>query len=77
MAVLVIDIGGSNVKLALSPERRVLRRFASGGDLRPECLVHQVRSNTSDWHYDVISIDFPNMTNINKPNTKPDNLKNK
>jgi polyphosphate glucokinase len=76
MAVLVIDIGGSNVKLALSPERRVLRRFASGGDLTPECLVHQVRSHTSDWNYDVISIGFPGLTGVNRPKAEPGNLGN-
>jgi polyphosphate glucokinase len=76
MDVLVIDIGGSHVKLCLSPQRQVQRRFTSGADLTPECLVHQVQSHTSDWRYDVISIGFPGVTGVNRADAEPGNLGN-
>src|SRR5262245_34592964 len=74
MDVLVIDIGGSHVKLCPSPHRPVQRRFESGADLTPECLVDQVRSHTDGWRYDVISIGFPGVTGVNKAEAEPGNL---
>ena len=55
--VLVIDIGGTNVKLMIS--RREKRKFDSGPKLSPRQLIAQVRKTAEDWTYDVISIGFP------------------
>jgi polyphosphate glucokinase len=55
--VLVIDIGGTNVKLMIS--RREKRKFDSGPKLSPRQLIAQVKKAAEDWTYDVISIGFP------------------
>lgn len=57
--VLVIDIGGTNVKLLIS--RREKRKFASGPRLSPKRLIAQVKEATEGWNYDVISIGFPSV----------------
>ena len=74
MDVLVIDVGGSHVKLCLSPEVENRQKFPSGANLMPESLVEQVRALTRDWHYDVISIGFPGVVDRNKPEAEPPNL---
>jgi polyphosphate glucokinase len=55
--VLVIDIGGTNVKLMIS--RREKRKFDSGPRLSPRQLTAQVKRAVEDWRYDAISIGFP------------------
>jgi polyphosphate glucokinase len=65
MDVLVIDVGGSHVKLCLSPALDH-RRFESGTHLTPEALVDQVTTQTQDWRYDVISVGYPGVTGVNR-----------
>ena len=55
--VLVIDIGGTNVKLMIS--RREKRKFDSGPRLSPRQLIAQVKKTAEGWSYDAISIGFP------------------
>ena len=74
MDVLVIDVGGSHVKLCLSPDVENGEKFESHARLTPESLVEQVRAHTSDWHYDVISIGFPGVVGRNRPDAEPGNL---
>jgi polyphosphate glucokinase len=75
MDVLVIDVGGSHVKLCVSRDQQI-RRFDSGAALTPETLVDQVRAHTADWYHDVISIGFPGLTGVNEPDAEPGNLGN-
>ena len=55
--VLVIDIGGTHVKLMIS--RREKRKFDSGPKLGPRQMVAQIKKTAQGWDYDVISIGFP------------------
>jgi predicted NBD/HSP70 family sugar kinase len=56
--VLVIDIGGSNVKLfATGRTGRV--KIPSGPTLTPRQMVADVREATESWRYDVITIGYP------------------
>jgi hypothetical protein len=73
MDVLVIDVGGSHVKMRISgvSERR---RFASGTELTPEALVCHVRNATEDWQFDVVSLGFPGPVNSQGPSAEPGNL---
>jgi hypothetical protein len=57
--ILVVDIGGTHVKLMISP--RETRKFDSGMKLPPKDLVRQIRKNTEDWKYDAVSIGFPGV----------------
>ena len=55
--VLVIDIGGSNVKLMIS--RWGKRKFKSGPDLTPREMVAQMKTLLQDWSFDAVSMGFP------------------
>jgi polyphosphate glucokinase len=76
MDVLVIDVGGTHVKLCLSPEAENGRRFDSGTDLTPHALVDKVATLTRDWRFDVISIGFPGVVGRNEPEAEPGKLGN-
>src|SRR5215471_266368 len=56
--ILVIDIGGSNVKLMISAEEK-RRKFPSGPKLGPKEAVEQIKEAARDWNYDAVSIGFP------------------
>jgi polyphosphate glucokinase len=56
--ILVIDVGGSNVKMLISQEEK-RRKFASGPKLGPEEAVEQIKETTKDWSFDAVSIGFP------------------
>lgn len=73
MDVLVVDIGGSRVKLKVSNEDEV-RRFASGPDLTPETTVARVRDLTAGWRFDAISIGYPGTVTARGPAAEPGNL---
>jgi hypothetical protein len=55
--ILVIDIGGSNVKLMIS--RHEKRKFKSGLNLTPRAMVVEMKPLVGDWKFDAISIGFP------------------
>jgi polyphosphate glucokinase len=55
--ILVIDVGGSNVKLMISRGQR--RKFKSGSEMTPRELVTQLKSLLRDWTFDAISMGFP------------------
>jgi polyphosphate glucokinase len=71
--VLVIDIGGTNVKL-LATGRRIVRKIPSGADLTPGRLVKAVLPVVEDWEYDVVSIGYPGPVEENRPLKEPVNL---
>src|SRR6266481_1508410 len=55
--VLVVDIGGTHVKLLMSV--RDQRDFASGPQMRPKKMVAKFKQTVSGWKFDVVSIGFP------------------
>jgi polyphosphate glucokinase len=58
MRVLVIDIGGSNVKFRVWGER-TRGKFTSGKHMTPKLLVKEVLARTAGWKYNVVSIGYP------------------
>lgn len=73
MKILVIDIGGNNVKvLATGHKQRV--KFPSGPSLTPSKMVANVRKLTKDWEYDVISIGVPGPVLLGELIMDPRNL---
>ncbi len=71
--VLVLDIGGTNVKvLATGEENR--RKFPSGPNMTPEQMVPGVRKLVADWRYDAISIGFPSPVVRGRIVAEPHNL---
>lgn len=70
--ILVVDIGGTNVKLMIS--RDMKRKFPSGKKLLPRDLVAQVREEASDWEYDAIALGFPSVVKNDKILRDPKHL---
>src|SRR5664279_3358859 len=73
MKVLVIDIGGTHVKV-LATSQDAEREFVSGPTLTPKRMVSGVRKLVADWKYDVISIGYPGPVLRNRPIAEPWNL---
>lgn len=73
MKILVIDIGGNNVKAIASGEVEK-RKFPSGPELTPQSMVDGIKELCSDWEYQVVSIGFPGPVRKNRPQREPVNL---
>ncbi|GGA53090.1 hypothetical protein GCM10011507_00190 [Edaphobacter acidisoli] len=73
MKALVIDIGGTHVKVA-STDHRTPIKIVSGEDMTAAKMVKQVLAATKDWHYDAISIGYPGPVEHDHPLTEPHNL---
>jgi polyphosphate glucokinase len=73
MKVLVIDVGGTHVKVLVSGEREP-RKFQSGPSLTASQMVAVVKEITSDWKFDAVSIGFPGLVLRNRPVAEPCNL---
>jgi polyphosphate glucokinase len=73
MRILVVDVGGTNVKL-LATGRVDRLKIPSGPTLTPERMVALVRDATRDWEYDVVSIGYPGPVRDGRPAREPRNL---
>lgn len=58
MKILVIDVGGTHVKVLASGVKEH-RQFVSGPTMTPQKMVAGVKKITRDWKYDAISIGYP------------------
>jgi polyphosphate glucokinase len=73
MKVLVVDIGGNNVKLLASGHKRPLK-FPSGRNLTPEKMVEGAKKIAANWQYDVISLGVPGAVLLGNLISDPRNL---
>jgi len=73
MNVLVVDVGGTHVKVLVSGERDP-RKFVSGPTLTAQQMVAGVKKVIGDWKYDAVSIGFPGPVLRNRPVAEPRNL---
>jgi polyphosphate glucokinase len=71
--VLVIDVGGTNVKV-LATGQTARRRFPSGREMTPERMVAEVKAITKDWDFDVVSLGYPGPVKHGHPVSEPRNL---
>jgi len=71
--ILVLDVGGNNVKVALAGRKQVLK-IPSGPTLRPARMVADVKKATAGWRYDVVSIGYPGPVRDGRPSKEPANL---
>ena len=58
MKVLVVDIGGTRVKILLSGQQQI-RTFRSGPELTAQQMVSRVLKATKGSRYEVVSIGYP------------------
>lgn len=73
MKVLVIDVGGTNVKVA-SSDIRVPIKIPSGPTMTAEQMAKDVLAATEGWVYDCVSIGFPGPVVHDHPLAEPHNL---
>jgi polyphosphate glucokinase len=73
MNVLVVDVGGTNVKV-LATGQTEPRKFPSGRKMTPKQMVAGVKQITSDWKYEVVAIGYPGLVHNGKPAAEPHNL---
>jgi predicted NBD/HSP70 family sugar kinase len=73
MKVLVIDIGGTYVKLLATGQKK-RRRFESGPKMTPRRMVAGVKQLAADWEYDVVSIGYPGIVVKGRIAKEPHNL---
>jgi polyphosphate glucokinase len=71
--VLVVDVGGSSVKIqATGAEER--RSLPSGPKMAPAKMVTGIKKITAGWTFDVISIGYPGPVLHGRPVAEPWNL---
>ena len=71
--VLVIDIGGTHVKLLACGQKEPIK-IPSGPEMTPRRMVTLVRRATAKWKYSVVSIGYPGPVLHGKPVSDPHNL---
>ena len=73
MNVLVVDIGGTNVKILANGQAEP-RKFPSGPKMTPQQMVSEVKEVAKDWMYDVVSIGYPVLLHRGRIVSEPHNL---
>jgi polyphosphate glucokinase len=73
MRVLVVDIGGTNVKILASGEKTP-RKFPSGPKLTPKKMVAGVKALAAEWKYDAVAIGYPGQVRAGRIMSEPHNL---
>jgi polyphosphate glucokinase len=73
MNVLVVDVGGTHIKL-LATGQSESREFLSGPKITPGPMISQIKKVTADWNYDAVSMGYPGPVLRNRPVADPHNL---
>ena len=73
MNALVIDVGGTNIKV-LATGQETPRKFPSGPAMTPQEMVTGVQKTASDGIYEVVSIGYPGPVVKNWIKAEPHNL---
>jgi predicted NBD/HSP70 family sugar kinase len=71
--ILVVDIGGNNVKVLVSGQGAP-RKVPSGPTLTAARMAASVRKAVADWPYDAVAIGFPGPVADGHPAKEPANL---
>jgi polyphosphate glucokinase len=73
MNILVIDVGGTHIKVLATGRRKPLK-IRSGPKMTAKEMVRMVRQATTGWNYTVVSIGYPGPVLHGKPLSEPRNL---
>jgi polyphosphate glucokinase len=71
--VLVVDIGGTGLKILATGESE-RRRVPSGKELTPARMVAEVKKLAAGWTYDVVALGYPGRVVDGRPVSEPINL---
>lgn len=75
MRVLVVDVGGSHIKVAVA-ESELRATIDSSDEMTPHALLDQLEPCIAGWLYDVVSIGYPGHVDAAGPARDPGNLGN-
>jgi polyphosphate glucokinase len=73
MNVLVIDVGGTHVKI-LATGQKEKREFVSGSALTARAMASRVIKLASGWKYEAVAIGYPGPVLHGRPVAEPHNL---
>ncbi len=73
MKILVIDVGGTHLKVS-STDIRVPIKIPSGPSMDAAQMTEQVLAATTKWQYDAVSIGYPGPVAHDRPLAEPHNL---
>lgn len=73
MNVLVIDVGGTHVKI-LATGQKEHREFESSPTMTAKQMVAGVKALAGTWRYDAVSVGYPGAALHNRPVAEPHNL---
>src|SRR3954471_2773446 len=73
MKILVVDVGGSHIKLKIWGKARKVK-FDSGNRMTPQRMMKQIAALGVDWKYDAVSIGLPAPVILGRPAGDPPNL---
>ena len=73
MRILVIDVGGNNIKLR-NPQQGDVVKVPSGPELTAARMARAVMQAAAGWRFDVVSIGFPGPVVDGHPAKEPHNL---
>ncbi|MBZ5620446.1 MAG: ROK family protein [Acidobacteriia bacterium] len=71
--VLVIDVGGTHVKLLCTGQSEPIK-IPSGPEMTPRKMVTEVRKAAAKWKYAAVSIGYPGPVLHHQPVAEPHNL---
>ncbi len=73
MKILVVDVGGNNVKL-LATGHKAARKVPSGPQLTPRDMVAGIKETIPDWMFEAVTIGYPGVVKDGHPAKEPKNL---
>jgi polyphosphate glucokinase len=73
MHVLVVDVGGTHIKMLASGQKTPVK-IPSGPQMTAQRMAADVRRATAGWNYDAVSIGYPGPVLHNQPLLEPHNL---
>ena len=71
--ILVIDVGGTNVKMLVTGQKEPVK-IPSGPEMTAQKMVKDVRKATKGWNYSAVSIGYPGPVVHGHPLSEPHNL---
>jgi len=74
MKILVVDVGGSNLKIGITGRKGDPIKVPSGSEMNAARMTAAVKKVTQGWRYDAVSIGYPGPVVNGRPAKEPANL---
>ncbi len=71
--ILVIDVGGTNVKIAMGTSKELLK-IPSGSEMTAAQMARAVKEAAASWGYEAVAIGYPGPVKDGRPAKEPANL---